>query len=162
MRKILFIFLFLASRVSAQIPLAGYITTMGASDTYATHIDSLGTGGYMTTYNITTRNAIPSARRKAGMMVRYSSADSTFVLSGGITNTHWVQFSSGSGSSLRYQIDMTNDAENGWTIPFTLSSNAVIIYANTPLQATEWSGEGSTTLTVTVTTKKYDKITILN
>ena len=41
-------------------------------------------GGYTTTYNYVTRFAIPSARRKVGMMVRNASNDSTFVLSGGI------------------------------------------------------------------------------
>lgn len=91
MKRIFYIILLLSGfTASAQVPLAGYITTIGGS--YPTHLDSLGMGGYMTTYNKTTRDAIPTLRRKVGMMVRYSSADSTFVLSGGIANSNWVPF----------------------------------------------------------------------
>lgn len=161
MRKLLIIIsLFAVTELSAQVKVVGYLTTLGSTDTYATHVDSLGVGGYMVTYNMTTRNAIPAARRKIGMMVHYSSADSTFVLIGGTANANWTSFAS--GSPAKYQIELSNDSENNWTIPFTLSSNATIIYANTPLQAAEWTGEGTTTLTVTVTTKKYDRLTIIN
>jgi hypothetical protein len=83
--------------VKAQIPLSGFIKTIGASDTYSTHLDSLGAGGYHTTFSIATRDAIPTQRRKVGMMVRVSSIDSTYVLSGGITNSNWVTFSAGGG-----------------------------------------------------------------
>jgi len=97
MKKLLFILsLFISTAALAQVPLAGYVTTIGPADTYPVTLDSLQAGGYTTTYNYTTRNAITPARRKIGMMVQYSSnKDSTFTLVGGIANANWVYIGSG-------------------------------------------------------------------
>lgn len=96
MKRILLLLLTLSSLIAkAQVPLAGEITTIGASDTYPLLQDTLLRGGYQTVYNKTVRDAIPSARRKVGMMVRVSSIDSTYVLVGGILNANWQPFSSG-------------------------------------------------------------------
>jgi len=96
MKKLFLLPLLLISALSfGQVKLGGFITTLGLADTYPTHLDSLQAGGYTTTYNRTTRNAIPAARRKVGMVVRYSSnTDSVFVLTGGILNANWSFLSS--------------------------------------------------------------------
>jgi hypothetical protein len=57
---------------------------------------------------------------------------------------------------------LSADSENNWTVPFTLKSNALILYNSTPLQSSQWSGTNTTTLTVTLITKRYDKLTIIN
>jgi len=113
MKKLLTILsLFISTAALAQVPLAGYVTTIGPSDTYPVTLDSLQAGGYTTTYNYTTRNAIPAERRKISMEVRYSSnKDSTFVLSGGITNNDWVY--TGIGNSIQNQNIFAQSA-NAW------------------------------------------------
>jgi hypothetical protein len=130
MKKILYIILLLAgfTAAQAQVPLAGYVTTFGGS--YPTHLDSLGMGGYMTTFNQTSRNAIPAARRKTGMMVRYSSADSTFVLSGGIANSNWVVFATSPDLSAyqpisQKQTNLTPSASNYPTVNAVVDGLAV-------------------------------------
>lgn len=135
MKKYLFILLCLISiKASAQIQLGGYISTIGPSDTYPTHLDSLGMGGYVTTYNYTTRNAIPAARRKIGMMVRYSSnPDSTFVLYGGIANSNWTpQFTPGNYFHLgapNQNISQTPTFVNGLNSLGNVNINANILTA---------------------------------
>jgi hypothetical protein len=99
-RIITFLLIISALTVKAQVPLAGEITTIGASDTYPLLQDTLLRGGYQTVYSKAVRDAIPAARRKQGMMVRVSSLDSTYVLSGGISNANWIPFSSGITASV--------------------------------------------------------------
>ena len=136
MKKILLILIIGISALSvkAQIPLSGYIKTIGDADTYPVTLDSLGAGGYQTTYNLTTRNAIPIARRKAGMMVRVASIDSTYVLSGGILNTNWKTFISGVttktlSDSLSYYQKLADGIVSG-LVP-TASGNNLSITAGT-------------------------------
>ena len=63
-------------------------------------------------------------------------------------------------TSVTYKIQAANDAENNWSVPFTLKSTSVIIYNGTPLQSDQWSG--SNTLNVALDTRKYDKLVIIN
>ena len=94
MKKI-FIFLFILvlmnKKLNAQIELTGNITTAGATS-YATHIDSLGKGGYMSMPTLNNRNAIPVERRKQGMLVYVQATDSLYILSSSdvSSNTGWV------------------------------------------------------------------------
>src|SRR5690606_17725264 len=90
---------------SAQIKLGSYVVTIGESDTYPVTLDSLQQGGLQVTYNQETRDAIPMARRKPGMYVSYSSADSLFKLVGGIDNDKWVYMGSAAGHIRTYTAD---------------------------------------------------------
>ena len=58
--------------------------------------------------------------------------------------------------------ETTSDGENNWTVPFTLTSSSTILYNNTPLRPSQWSGLGLTTLTVNLDVRKYDYLVILN
>ncbi len=97
---ITFILILSALTVSAQVKVLGKIEPNGPTDTYPTHVDSLGKGGLMAVGSWQERNAIPLARRKAGMLVRVKSAmvDSTYTLNIGLTNTNWTPFVSGGSS----------------------------------------------------------------
>jgi len=108
--------------LNAQVKVLGKIEPNGSTDTYPTHVDSLGKGGLMAVGSLQERNAIPLARRKAGMLVRVKSAtvDSTYTLNVGLTNSDWMTFSTGSGNSqwgsiggvLANQVDLQNELDS--------------------------------------------------
>ena len=83
--------------LNAQVKVLGKIEPNGPTDTYPTHVDSLGKGGLMAVGSWQERNAIPLVRRKAGMLVRVKSAmvDSTYTLGVSLTNTNWTPFITG-------------------------------------------------------------------
>lgn len=94
MKKIyifLFILVLMNKKLNAQIELTGNITTAGATS-YATHIDSLGKGGYMSMPTLNNRNNIPVERRKQGMLVYVQATDSLYKLTSSDVslNTGWV------------------------------------------------------------------------
>jgi hypothetical protein len=98
--------------------LAGYIKTIGANDTYPTHLDSLGSGGYRTVATKAGLNAITSQRRVIGMTAYVVATDSTYQLRGGILNANWVAVAPGivtgvlpfglQGQQLKVQKDGSN------------------------------------------------------
>jgi hypothetical protein len=60
---------------SGSVYISGYANTTNPADTYPTHIDILGRGGYMTVADISERDAIPAPRRSHGMFVFVGDAD---------------------------------------------------------------------------------------
>lgn len=95
MKKILTILFLLAATVSySQTKLVAALVRNSPTDTsYAPLTDTLLNGSLQVVYNKTSRNAIPFANRKNGMLVITSVDDSTFQLQGGITNSNWVALS---------------------------------------------------------------------
>ena len=73
----------------------GKIVPNSVIDTYPTHVDSLGRGGFVAVSTWQERNSIPTPRRKAGMMVSVKSAtvDSLYRLGVGLTNADWLPYS---------------------------------------------------------------------
>lgn len=112
----------MATFPNGAIPVTGYIGLTNPSDTYATHVDILGWGGKMSVATVAERDAIPSARRKFGMMVTVNADptpanNKTYRLNntalGGTNDTitdnaNWTEFSSGSGTTIT--------GENGITV----------------------------------------------
>ncbi|MGB4776397.1 MAG: hypothetical protein WBP45_14570 [Daejeonella sp.] len=74
--------LFQHTAAFAQVPLAGYIRTLGAADTYPTHLDTLQYGGYRSVLNLVSRNNTPNLHRKQGMLVYVQSEDKTYIFKG--------------------------------------------------------------------------------
>lgn len=67
----------------ATIPgtnISAYIVPFDTADTYATHVDTYGQGGYRVVTNLTERNEIPQDRQKLGMLVYVYDDDKTFRL----------------------------------------------------------------------------------
>jgi len=80
--------------VNAQVKVLGKIEPNGLADTYPTHVDSLGRGGFVAVKTWQERNNIPLPRRKAGMMVSVKSAtvDSLYRLGVGLSNADWLPY----------------------------------------------------------------------
>ena len=95
-RKIILLFIalqFIYSVSNAQIKLLGHITTNGIAS-YPTHIDILGQGGYMSMPTIADRDAIPTLRRKYGMLVFVQADGVIYKLNAAtLANAAWVPFS---------------------------------------------------------------------
>ena len=59
------------------------------ADQFPTHIDKYGAGGYRAVTNTAARDAIPLARRQAGMVVLVIETQQTWVLADNLTT--WVE-----------------------------------------------------------------------
>jgi len=91
-RKIILLFIalqFIYSVSNAQIKLLGHITTNGIAS-YPTHIDILGQGGYMSMPTIAARDAIPTLRRKYGMLVFVQADNVIYKLNDANLANVWV------------------------------------------------------------------------
>lgn len=77
--------------IPGSVTLTGFIAPTDTEDTYATHTDEYGRGGYRTVADVTARNAIPSLRRKEGMSVFVISEGIAYRLLGGTSNSDWFE-----------------------------------------------------------------------
>lgn len=89
----------------AQVRVAAPINPSSPNDVYATHIDTLGQGGFMVVANKLIRNNIPPLRRKKGMLVYVRETDSVYQLNTNsiiipLTDTDWDKFKLGSVGGL--------------------------------------------------------------
>jgi hypothetical protein len=75
------------------------IIPTNSADTYPTHDQEYGLGGFRTVADIAARDAIPAGRRSEGMKVFSVADNQEFQLRGGITNADWKPIVSGSTSS---------------------------------------------------------------
>jgi hypothetical protein len=80
------------SKIPGSLPITGFIGTTFATDTYPTHIDELGKGGYRSVANIQARDAISAERRSIGMMCYVVSETKAYQLIGGLGNEFWKEF----------------------------------------------------------------------
>jgi hypothetical protein len=81
---------------------AARVVPFDTADTYATHDDTYGRGGYRAVATVAERDAIPSPRRKEGMLVYVVADNKTYQLYGGITNSNWIIYATGGGGSSLY------------------------------------------------------------
>jgi len=86
------------AQIPGSVPLTGKVAPTDDTDTFATHVDIYGEGGYMTVANTTERDAITSERRKQGMAVFVNDTNEMYILQDGVTNADWVLFSGGGGN----------------------------------------------------------------
>ena len=103
------------AQIPGSVPLTGKVAPTDTTDTFATHVDIYGEGGYMTVADQTEREAITTERRKQGMAVFQNDTNEMYILQDGVTNADWVLFSGGGGSQ-----DLQSVLENGsqFTLPF--------------------------------------------
>lgn len=83
------------AEIPGSVTLTGFIAPTDDADTYATHDDTYGRGGFRAVANLAARDAIPTDRRKEGMLVRLLDTGVSYTLSGGITNSDWTGYSAG-------------------------------------------------------------------
>lgn len=84
--------------IPGSVRVGGFIAPSDTTDTYATHDSLYGRGGLKEVASVAERDAIPSDRRREGMIVYVGGVTQTnYQLVGGVDNTNWVVVSSGSG-----------------------------------------------------------------
>jgi hypothetical protein len=107
--------------------IASRIVPFDTADTYATHDESYGRGGFRSVANITERNAIPSSRRKEGMLVFVVADDITYQLYGGTTDSDWRVYATGGGGSSLYGTVECHPDINIYTISHpTIPASAIV------------------------------------
>ena len=75
--------------IPGTVPLGGRIAPTSTLDTYPTHEDKYGKGGYRPVVTVAERDAIPTERRKAGMMVFVTGTTQFFTLNADLST--WTQ-----------------------------------------------------------------------
>lgn len=74
------------------VNVAGTIVPFTTDDTYATHDAQYGKGGYVSVATVSARDAIPAARRTAGMAVYCRDVDFLYILNDDLTT--WSDYQS--------------------------------------------------------------------
>ena len=81
--------------IPGSVPVAGCIAPFDSTDTYGTHDETYGRGGWRKVNTIAARNAITADRRREGMLVRVLNDGSGvmrfYTLVGGITDGDWAE-----------------------------------------------------------------------
>ena len=108
--------------IPGSVPLTGKVAPTDTTDTFATHMDIYGEGGYMAVADTATRNLITEDRRKLGMAVCTTSDNKIYTLTtnpAGATTVDgdWTEFSGGGSLDLQAVMD------NGSTATVTTSIN---------------------------------------
>ena len=85
------------------------IVPFTTDDTYATHIDIFGKGGFRSVRTLFERNSIPQARRSVGMLVYVIEEDITYKLN---ENNGWDVYI-GKGGSLSSKINWKTINDQG-------------------------------------------------
>jgi len=67
----------------------GSIVPFDTADTFGTHNEIYGIGGWRSVENIAARDAITTERRVVGMLVKTIDTGLIYTLFGGITNSNW-------------------------------------------------------------------------
>ena len=80
------------SELKNTLRISAPISPYDSRDTYPTHFEEYGHGGYRSVNDIPERDAIPKLRRKQGMLVYVKSEEKWYILQTGITNDDWVEF----------------------------------------------------------------------
>ena len=79
--------------ISGSVPVTGFVAPTDSADTYAAHTEEWGRGGFRTVADVTERNAIPSGRRKSGMIVQVLSPRKFYELGSGLLDADWFEIS---------------------------------------------------------------------
>lgn len=72
--------------IPGSVTVTGFIAPTDSLDSYPTHHEVYGKGGFRAVADLTERNAIPSDRRKEGMLVHVLSNGTTYQLDSDLSN----------------------------------------------------------------------------
>ena len=87
------------AKYKGTVAITGPISPTDTLDLYATHLASLGQGGYRSVLTLVDRDAILPLRREAGMVVYVIETQKEYRLVGGILNTNWTDISGTGGGT---------------------------------------------------------------
>lgn len=90
--------------------LASGIVPTDSQDTFATHSETYGLGGYRSVQSLVERDSIPDERRTQGMLVFVNAEKALYRLTTGVANTDWENLGNGSGSPKRKIIFLNTDS----------------------------------------------------
>lgn len=76
--------------IPGSTPILGFVAPNDSEDTYPSHSEEYGKGGYRTVANIAARNAIPEGRRKAGMRVYVEDTGIEYTLGDDLGDGDWA------------------------------------------------------------------------
>ena len=83
------------AKIPNSVGLGGFIAPNDSADTYATHDEQYGRGGFRSVATTTERDAIPADRRKLGMEVKVLADGKKYELVGGTANANWQEVVTG-------------------------------------------------------------------
>jgi hypothetical protein len=89
---------------------AAPVVPFSTADVHPSHEAAYGKGGYRSVANATQRNAIPAARREAGMLVYVQDTGVIFQLAPDLSS--WVSLSLGSGPAGSLAVLSDTDIQN--------------------------------------------------
>jgi hypothetical protein len=89
---------------------AAPVVPFSTADVHPSHEAAYGKGGYRSVANATQRNAIPAARREAGMLVYVQDTNVIFQLAPDLSS--WVSLSLGSGPAGSLAVLSDTDIQN--------------------------------------------------
>lgn len=133
--------------------------TAGSPAPFATHEANFGLGGYMQVADITERDAITTLRRAQGMSCWVISENKLYILKTGLTNTDWVELTSGGGGTplvtqdggvdIDTDTNLINFTGSGVTATQTSAGQIAVDIPGATPSAYSWIvGDGSTTRTL--------------
>jgi hypothetical protein len=96
--------------IPGSVPITGFVAPTDSLDTFASHDEAYGRGGYRTVSNLTESDAIYADRRKVGMLVNV--AGTMYQLGAGLTNNDWAEVTLGGGSSTATNVLSLEAGEN--------------------------------------------------
>ena len=146
------------AQIPGSVPLTGKVAPTDTTDTFATHVDIYGEGGYMTVANTTERDAITTERRKQGMAVFVNDTNEMYILQDGITNADWVLFTGGGGSGDMQDVfdnSTPNVIAEDYSKELSLSAGDVDILTDT-------SGSGTSNITLQASDSGAGQLAELN
>jgi len=82
-----------------SVPVGGFFAPTDTTDTYPTSDSQFNLGGWHEVATHTDRDAIPAARRREGLGCYTANDSKNWQLQGGITNSDWVDITSGATPS---------------------------------------------------------------
>jgi hypothetical protein len=122
------------AQIPGSIRVTGFIAPTDTTDTYKTHDEVYGGGGYRTVATLVERTAIPADRRKEGMLVKVLNAGGgqtiIYTLVGGITDSHWQEQSFGGESTLLTGEGNPNGTTSGTLGQTYLDTLTYLFYRN--------------------------------
>ena len=128
-----------------QIPgtnISDKIVPNDTNDTFPTHVDTYGKGGFRSVETIIERNSISSERRKEGMIVNVIDENNKiYQLKDGITNSNWSTISFQSSGSYISNLDELGDVVlSSLKAGQVLTTDGVNWFNTDPISGTSFQG----------------------
>ena len=109
----------------------------------------------------TARNLLFSEERYVGLIC-YTRADSSnWQLINGTENKNWRALRADDKQVTSWSKRVDADMETGWTMPFKIRAETVVMYNGSALHTNEWSGIGTKNLVINFDANKFDYIVVI-